>query len=330
MTELLGHFEAAWYHGTHREFEPGDMVEPGHPSNYGLGPEHHVYFNADPDTASLWAGEAVSAREQFHGETGHQPHVYEVALTHPDHEPDPEVELEWDRRTRFPVRVVREVPHTPRPRIGLLQHFTAVGGPAVPEEYPNPYHGTRQFGGNPEWSHTWFHGTRGADPDLKPGRPLEERAGAGTGMGWPQPNKLLGTHFTPLHRVAHRFAAGVYPSRVGAGSPGIPSALVHASLHFRNPAHFETEGHLNLDIARWAQEHYPDWHDDKLNSSLSYGQGDPKEAPFKLDPPDSLLCTPTGQVADSLGGETVFTPQLALRRLFAVDRSCPRFCTITT
>ena len=40
---------------------------------------------------------------------------------------------------------------------------------------------------------------------------------------------------------------------------------------------------------------------------LNHGQGDPKEAPFKIDPPDSLLCTPTGQVADSLGGETVFT-----------------------
>jgi cephalosporin-C deacetylase-like acetyl esterase len=40
---------------------------------------------------------------------------------------------------------------------------------------------------------------------------------------------------------------------------------------------------------------------------LNHGQGDPKEAPFQLDAPDALLCTPTGQVADSLGGETVFS-----------------------
>jgi cephalosporin-C deacetylase-like acetyl esterase len=40
---------------------------------------------------------------------------------------------------------------------------------------------------------------------------------------------------------------------------------------------------------------------------LKNGEGDAKEAPFTLDPPGDLLCTPTGQVADSLGGETVFT-----------------------
>ena len=40
---------------------------------------------------------------------------------------------------------------------------------------------------------------------------------------------------------------------------------------------------------------------------LKNGEGDPKDHPEKLDPPDKLLCTPTGQVADSLGGETVFT-----------------------
>jgi hypothetical protein len=40
---------------------------------------------------------------------------------------------------------------------------------------------------------------------------------------------------------------------------------------------------------------------------LKQGQGDPREAPVELDPPENLLCTPTGQVSDSLGGETVFT-----------------------
>lgn len=36
------------------------------------------------------------------------------------------------------------------------------------------------------------------------------------------------------------------------------------------------------------------------------GKGDPSDAPVKLEPPENLLCTETGQVADSLGGETVF------------------------
>ncbi len=40
---------------------------------------------------------------------------------------------------------------------------------------------------------------------------------------------------------------------------------------------------------------------------LKNGEGDSKETPVKLDPPHDLLCTPTGQVANSLGGETVFT-----------------------
>ena len=40
---------------------------------------------------------------------------------------------------------------------------------------------------------------------------------------------------------------------------------------------------------------------------LKNGEGDSKETPVKLDAPHDLLCTPTGQVASSLGGETIFT-----------------------
>jgi cephalosporin-C deacetylase-like acetyl esterase len=40
---------------------------------------------------------------------------------------------------------------------------------------------------------------------------------------------------------------------------------------------------------------------------LKNGDGDPKETPVKLDPPHDLLCTPTGQIATSLGGETVYS-----------------------
>lgn len=162
----------------------------------------------------------------------------------------------------------------PGPQEDLLAHFAAVGDPAVPEAFANPYHGTERFGGNPEFSHTWFHGTRGSDPDLRPGRPLEDQRGGESGRGWPQPNKLLGTHFSPLHRVAHRFAKGVYPSRVGGGSPGVGSALVHARLHMRDPAHFPTEKHLNIAVARWADDNSPDWHNDKLNKDMAWQYSD--------------------------------------------------------
>ncbi len=40
---------------------------------------------------------------------------------------------------------------------------------------------------------------------------------------------------------------------------------------------------------------------------LKNGDGDPREAPVDLDPYENILCTKTGQVSDSLGGETVFS-----------------------
>lgn len=40
---------------------------------------------------------------------------------------------------------------------------------------------------------------------------------------------------------------------------------------------------------------------------LRNGEGDPREEPVELDPPENILCTETGQVSDSLGGETLFT-----------------------
>jgi dienelactone hydrolase len=40
---------------------------------------------------------------------------------------------------------------------------------------------------------------------------------------------------------------------------------------------------------------------------LRGGRGDAREAPVVLDPLERILCTPSGQVADSLGAETVFS-----------------------
>lgn len=134
----------------------------------------------------------------------------------------------------------------------------------------NPYHGTAQFGGRPEWSHTWFHGTRG-EPEFGERKgwglerakvPPDERQ---MNSGWPQPNQLLGVHFSPLHEVAHKFVGSVSST---------PGSLVHARLHFDNPAVFDSEEHLNIAMAHWASQHYPHWHNDKLNSNMSWNYGD--------------------------------------------------------
>jgi hypothetical protein len=58
--------------------------------------------------------------------------------------------------------------------------------------------------------------------------------------------------------------------------------------------------------------------------NLRGGEGDPKEAPVVLDPLEKILCTPTGQVADSFGSETVYTlnrkrAELLLRKRAPAD-----------
>lgn len=135
--------------------------------------------------------------------------------------------------------------------------------------HPNPYHGNPDFGGNPDFSHTWFHGTRG-EPDFgerisdleRIALPPEERV---KGMGWAQPNKYLGVHLSPLHEVGHKFAGSVSST---------PSAIVHARLDFSNPAHFPTEKHLNYAVADWASKNFPEWHNDKLNDHLGWNYSD--------------------------------------------------------
>jgi len=54
---------------------------------------------------------------------------------------------------------------------------------------------------------------------------------------------------------------------------------------------------------------------------LNNGNGDPREEPVVLDPLEKILCTPTGQVADSLNSETVFS--LNRKRAEALKRNTP-------
>ena len=56
---------------------------------------------------------------------------------------------------------------------------------------------------------------------------------------------------------------------------------------------------------------------------LKNGQGDPKDEPVKLDPAEDILVTETGQVADSLGGETVYTlNKKRAKEMIAPARTC--------
>ncbi len=277
------------YHGSPHEFRPGDLLTPEgslpHSHDQWDNPDHkpgeYVYTSRSPASAS-------NAGNEHPGALG-MAHVYQVEHTGPA-EPDHVYDANRGQaginyKTRHPVRVLRKVDdwtgEEPEEALRYLQgggirpdpKTAALDPPGEP--LINPYHGTSEFGGRPEWAHTWFHGTRGDEPAFGNQKPIERERGAG--MSWEQPNKYLGVHFSPLHGVAHNFAHGVFASGKPGDDrylPGVPSSLVHAELHFRNPAHFPTENHLNLAVAQWASQHYPGWHDDKLNDSLGWKYSD--------------------------------------------------------
>lgn len=155
---------------------------------------------------------------------------------------------------------------------------------AQADAFPNPYHGTEQFGGRPEWHQTWFHGSKG-EPDFRehhPGDPADQRRLAMPPDrrpvdSWRSPNGMLGVHFSPLHTVAHGFAMPNWPARPNRGEPPPAretASITHARLH-ASPAHFTSEDHLHSAIARWADEHYPGWHDERLNRHLAGAYSDP-------------------------------------------------------
>jgi 8-oxo-dGTP pyrophosphatase MutT (NUDIX family)/GNAT superfamily N-acetyltransferase len=275
MTELMQHF-GAWhpgpfYHGTPAELNPGDLIVPGHEPANMLEPQEHVYASPSAREAESWARE---------GEGPGSPHAYEVEPTGP-FEPDPR-DGGASIRSRHPLRVVRKVTTD-----WGLPHEASLGSWTAADDtpaFPNPYHGTERFGGNPSFSHTWFHGTKG-EPEFgeRKGHGDEERMATPPDeremySGWSQPNQLLGIHFSPLHEVAHKFAPSVSDN---------PGAIVHARLNFHNPAHFPTEEHLNIAMADWAQHHYPHWHNDKLNESMSWNYNDHKgtHRDFSSPPP---------------------------------------------
>jgi 8-oxo-dGTP pyrophosphatase MutT (NUDIX family) len=271
--DLLSHF-AAWdpavplYHGSLDRFEPGTVLTPeGRNPGYSIHGGDYVHATTSPENARYFG-----SMRDFSPLTDTPVHVHKVEPVgdiEPYGMPGEDERFAHGNYRAKAFRVVDSY-QAPGHYASLLAHFstwrTAV---AESEAFPNPYHGTARFGGRPEWNHTWFHGTKGTpefgerrgDADRMKQQPGEREMTS----GWPQPNKLLGVHLSPLHEVAHKFVGSVSSQH---------GALVHARLNFRDPAHYPTEDHLNLAVAQWADKHYPHWHDDKLNQSLQWSYSD--------------------------------------------------------
>jgi hypothetical protein len=106
-----------FFHGTFVKLRPGDLIEPGHPGNYGEGCDDHVYFTNHRGIGSRWAYDAINAREEAFGENVSHlcPHVYEIEPTGTFHL-DETNEDNYDRgyqdyKSPHPLRVVREIPY---------------------------------------------------------------------------------------------------------------------------------------------------------------------------------------------------------------------------
>lgn len=93
-----------YYHASPHDFEQGEHVETGHPTNFGE-PEEHNYFSTTPERAQYWG---KSIEEEGHGPST----IYKVHTTGP-HEVDPYAENydspePTDFRSRHPLEVAGE------------------------------------------------------------------------------------------------------------------------------------------------------------------------------------------------------------------------------
>lgn len=109
--ERYAHVEGPFFHGTKTAFEIGDLVVPGHLSNYHEGRvSNNVYFSELIEPA-VWATELATTLAGG-GEPGH---IYIVEPTGP-FEDDPNVtnkkfpgNVTKSYRTRHPMRVIEEL-----------------------------------------------------------------------------------------------------------------------------------------------------------------------------------------------------------------------------
>jgi hypothetical protein len=123
------HVEGPFFHGTRTRFEVGDLVVPGHTSNYQEGRiSNNVYFAALLEPA-IWAAELANAL----ADSDERGHIYVVEPTGP-FEDDPNVtnkrfpgNVTRSYRTRHPMRVVGEVKtwegHPPEVLQGMLDNL---------------------------------------------------------------------------------------------------------------------------------------------------------------------------------------------------------------
>ena len=107
------HIKGPFYHGTKTVFTEGELLMPGHLSNYHeVRASNHVYFAAMLEPA-IWGAELANALAG----SNERGHIYLVEPTGP-FEDDPNVtnkrfpgNVTQSYRTRHPLRVVEEV-HT--------------------------------------------------------------------------------------------------------------------------------------------------------------------------------------------------------------------------
>ncbi len=124
--DRCSHVEGPFFHGTRSRFAAGDLLVPGHRSNYHEGRiSNHVYFAALLEPA-VWGAELAVALAGVPA----RGHVYVVEPTGP-FEDDPSVtntrfpgNVTRSYRTRHPLRVVEELedwePHPPEVLQGML------------------------------------------------------------------------------------------------------------------------------------------------------------------------------------------------------------------
>ena len=123
------HVTGPFYHGTRSVLAAGDLIGPGHPSNFHEGrTSRHVYFSALLEPA-VWGAELSVALTGGDG-TGH---VYVVEPTGP-FEDDPNLtdkkfpgNVTQSYRSREPLRVAEEVDgwqgHSPEVLQGMLDNL---------------------------------------------------------------------------------------------------------------------------------------------------------------------------------------------------------------
>lgn len=127
--EHCDHVEGPFFHGTRTAFNIGDLLVPGHRSNYHEGRvANHVYFAGLLEPA-VWAAELAIALAEAEG----RGRIYVVEPTGP-FEDDPNVtnkkfpgNVTRSYRTRHPMRVVDEVRswtgHPPEVLQGMLDNI---------------------------------------------------------------------------------------------------------------------------------------------------------------------------------------------------------------